>query len=171
MNKLLIVVDYQVDFVDGLLPCGEDGIAILPAIRAKIEAYRKSGGSVLFTFDTHRPEDYRGSVESALFPPHCMAGTPGHALYGGIEAGEGETLFKSTFGSLDLPGHPLVAAADAIELAGVATNVCVLHSAVILWNACPDKKLLLDPRCCASFDRKLHDEAIDIMRAFGVEII
>lgn len=51
MNRLLIVVDYQVDFVDGTLgfPGAE---ALAGPIAQRIQEYRENGDDVVFTFDT-----------------------------------------------------------------------------------------------------------------------
>ena len=52
-SKLLIVVDYQKDFVDGAL--GFAGAELLDLrIAAKIRAYHEAGDVVVFTYDTHR---------------------------------------------------------------------------------------------------------------------
>ena len=51
MKKLLLVVDYQKDFVDGAL--GFTGAEKLDGpIAAKIAAYRAAGDDVAFTLDT-----------------------------------------------------------------------------------------------------------------------
>ena len=52
MKKLLIVIDYQKDFVDGTL--GFPGAETLDdPIAQKIASYRSSGGDVAFTLGTH----------------------------------------------------------------------------------------------------------------------
>ncbi|MBQ9002292.1 MAG: isochorismatase family protein, partial [Eggerthellaceae bacterium] len=52
MKRLLIVVDYQNDFVDGAL--GFEGAELLDGpIASKIDEYREAGDSIFFTFDTH----------------------------------------------------------------------------------------------------------------------
>lgn len=52
MKKLLIVVDYQNDFVTGSL--GFEGArSIASALRQKIESYRSAGQDVVYTLDTH----------------------------------------------------------------------------------------------------------------------
>ena len=69
MKKLLIVVDYQNDFVDGAL--GFPGAEKLDDIIAgKIQDYRKNNQEVIFTLDTHRP-DYLETEEGRKLPvPH-----------------------------------------------------------------------------------------------------
>ena len=79
MNKLLIVVDMQNDFITGTLgsPQAE---AILPYVKAKVESYKQNGGDVVFTRDTHQ-EDYLTTREGELLPvAHCIEGTAGHMI-------------------------------------------------------------------------------------------
>ncbi len=64
MKRLLIVVDYQKDFVDGSL--GFDGAEKLDArIAEKIASYRATGDEVAFTFDTHH-RDYLKTQEGRV---------------------------------------------------------------------------------------------------------
>ena len=81
MKKLLLVVDYQTDFVAGAL--GFPGAERLDGpIAAKISAYRSAGDTVAFTLDTHG-ENYLQTLEGRNLPvPHCLRGTPGWMLYG-----------------------------------------------------------------------------------------
>ena len=81
--KALVVVDYQVDFVDGAL--GFPGAEKLEQIILdKIANCRSTGGQVIFTLDTHG-EDYLATQEGKRLPvPHCIRGTWGHALADGL---------------------------------------------------------------------------------------
>ena len=103
MKKALIVVDMQKDFVDGSLgtPAAQ---SIVPAVAEKIRAFR--GDALLVTLDTHGA-DYLQTLEGKKLPiPHCIKGTPGHALHSEIQAvlsGKPHTLVeKNTFGSFDV---------------------------------------------------------------------
>ena len=82
--KLLIVVDFQQDFVDGAL--GFEKARLLDdRIAEKITAYRKRGDAVLFTKDTHE-ENYPDTQEGKHLPViHCVKGTPGWELYGKVK--------------------------------------------------------------------------------------
>ena len=52
MKKLLVVVDYQKDFVDGAL--GFEGAELIAdVIKNKIETYLSNNDDVIFTLDTH----------------------------------------------------------------------------------------------------------------------
>ena len=77
-KKLLIVVDYQNDFVTGSL--GFPGaVDIEDSIAAKIETYRGYGeeGQVIFTMDTHG-KNYMETQEGNNLPvPHCIKSEAG----------------------------------------------------------------------------------------------
>ena len=61
MARILVVVDYQKDFVDGAL--GYHGAeSLLPGIRDQVEAFLAAGDPVYFTLDTHG-EDYLQTQE------------------------------------------------------------------------------------------------------------
>ena len=55
MKKLLIVVDMQNDFITGALGSSQ-AQQILSCVNAKIEDYRRSGGNIIFTRDTHHED-------------------------------------------------------------------------------------------------------------------
>ena len=48
MNKVLIVIDMQNDFIDGNLGTKE-AQAIVPAVKEKIKEYQKHGDNIIFT--------------------------------------------------------------------------------------------------------------------------
>lgn len=80
-KRCLIVVDYQKDFVDGSLGF-EKAVTLDHGIAEKIRLYHSRGDDVMFTLDTHN-DDYPTTQEGKNLPvPHCIAGTPGHRLFG-----------------------------------------------------------------------------------------
>ena len=108
MSKLLVVVDYQKDFVDGAL--GYPGAEALEGpLCDKVKAALADGWKVIFTRDTHAP-DYLDTREGRFLPvPHCIEGSEGWHLYGRLAefetAGSESIAFvdKPTFGSME-PG-------------------------------------------------------------------
>ena len=172
MKKLLIVVDYQNDFVTGSL--GFEGArSIASALRQKIESYRSAGQDVVYTLDTHG-EGYLQTQEGKRLPiSHCIKGSEGWKLSSEI-AGllQGCTSFcKGTFGSLELAKWLEGQAYDQIELCGVVTNICVLSNAVLLKAALPEAQLVVDARCVASNDDKANEEALDMLQSVQVEVV
>ena len=102
--KALVVVDYQVDFVNGAL--GFDGAELLePVILEKISQCRNDGGQVIFTLDTHG-ENYLDTAEGRKLPiVHCIDGTEGHRLYGKVADAvcEGDIVIKKpSFGFAEM---------------------------------------------------------------------
>jgi nicotinamidase/pyrazinamidase len=81
MNKLIVVVDTQYDFMlpDGALYVPEAEQIIVPGIRFLKALRPEETQAVLFTFDTHDPEVYAVSEEARQFPPHCVRGSQGWA--------------------------------------------------------------------------------------------
>ncbi len=78
-KRFVIVVDMQGDFVhaSGALPV-PDAEAIVAPMQDWLAALDpETTAGVLLTFDTHVPEVYAGSPESAQFPIHCVHDTPG----------------------------------------------------------------------------------------------
>ena len=81
MKELLVVIDYQNDFVNGAL--GFEGAEKLDGpIVEKIREYRRRGADVIFTRDTHR-ENYLETQEGRRLPVvHCIEGSHGHKIFG-----------------------------------------------------------------------------------------
>lgn len=171
MKKLLVVVDYQKDFVDGSL--GFAGAEALEGpIAQKISAYREAGEEVVFTMDTHG-EDYLDTQEGKLLPvPHCLKGTDGWNLYGRIEAlSEGCRRFeKKTFGSAALFHYLEENAFEQIELCGLVSSICVISNAVIAKAAQPETPVWVDAGCTAAADREMHEKALDVLENLQIRV-
>lgn len=172
MKKLLIVVDYQNDFVSGSLGF-EKAKTLEGGICNKIDSFKKSGGDILFTLDTHNP-DYLDTHEGRYLPvAHCVDGSNGHKLYGRVyEKSEGEKLIrKASFGSDTLFGFLKDNPYDEIEFVGVVTNICVISNAIVAQTALPEASIVIDASLCGSNDEVLHKKALDIMRNLHMEIV
>jgi len=171
MKKLLIVVDYQNDFVDGTL--GFPGAEKLhEPICAKIEEYIGRGDAVVFTKDTHRP-DYLETREGTHLPVvHCVRGTNGHALYGRLEElAKGCLVFeKYTFGSDRLFDYLRSSGFSEIELVGLVSNICVLTNAILAKTALPEADIIVDASCTDSYDKDLNDKTFDVLSGIQVRV-
>ena len=173
MKKLLLVVDYQVDFVDGAL--GFPGAEKLDGLIArKIAQYRSAGDDVAFTMDTHRA-NYLSTQEGRRLPiPHCIQDTAGWALYGetGRTATAGDvSIRKATFPSLELGNWLEEKEYDRVELVGLVSYMCVLSNAVVAKAALPEAEILIDAACTAGPDPALHEKCLDLMEALQMTVI
>ena len=172
VKKLLIVVDYQNDFVSGALGFPQ-AAALEENICAKITAYRCAGDQVVYTMDTHGP-NYPETQEGKKLPvPHCLEGTEGWQLYGRVRPLlEGCPMFrKPVFGSGELFAYLQKHPFSSIELAGVVSNICVISNAVLARTAQPEAEILVDAACTASHDPALHEKALDVMAGLQVSIL
>jgi nicotinamidase-related amidase len=174
MKKLLIVVDFQNDFVNGAL--GFSGAADTETgIVRKINEYRANEDEIVFTYDTHG-KDYLETQEGKNLPvPHCIEGTEGHGLYGrvaGLKADEDKVFLKNTFGSGELFEYLKTADRyESIELVGLVSNICVIANGVLAKTAQPETTVIVDTACTASFDEKLHNAALDVMKGLQIEVV
>lgn len=173
MKKILVVVDYQNDFVTGSLGF-DKAIALEKAICEKIEQYKQNGDEVVFTFDTHN-SDYLQTQEGKNLPvPHCFRNTEGWDLYGRVaqfcDAGD-KCFEKETFGSMELAAYLSQNRYDCIELIGVVSNICVISNAVLAKAALPEAEIIVDASCTASFDDTLNQKALDVMQGMQIKII
>lgn len=170
MNKLLIIIDYQKDFVDGSLGFPqakklENGIA------EKISEYEND--EIIYTLDTH-DDAYMDTAEGKNLPiPHCVKGTDGHELYGKIKEllKDKKGFEKNTFPSLELGKYLEGKNYDVIELCGLVSNICVISNAVIAKAACPNAKIIVDSSLTASADSDLHQKALDVMKGLHITVI
>ena len=174
MNRYLLVIDYQNDFVDGAL--GFPGAEKLDAkIAEKVRSYGK--GRVLFTRDTHF-DNYLSTREGKNLPVvHCIKDTPGWQVYGetarALAEVEAPGIDKLVFG-MDVT-DPATAAvlpenADEIELVGLVSNICVVSNAVVLQSKYPEATIIVDATCTDSFDKALHEKVLDVLEGFQVKV-
>lgn len=173
MKNLLVVVDYQKDFVDGSLgfekaPSLEDKIA------GKIKKYRENKDEVVFTLDTHG-ENYMKTQEGRKLPiSHCIKGTDGWKLYGKIQTLCDETtrcFEKPCFGSMDLAEYIRKNKYDKIEFIGLVSNICVISNAVLAKAALPEAEIIVDASCTASADESINEKALDVMEGLQISVV
>lgn len=176
MKKLLIVVDFQKDFVDGSLGFAkaED---LDERILQMIKKYLNDDYDIIFTFDTHK-DDYLKTEEGRHLPiEHCIKGTPGWEIYGKVGSFYKENIKrfkaieKGTFASLDLGNYLANSPYDIVELVGLVSNICVISNAIIVKAALPDARVIVDASCTASGDEELHKKCLDVMAALHIEVV
>ncbi len=172
MKRLLVVVDYQRDFVDGSLgfPKARE---LEPVICRKIREYEERGDEVVFTLDTHR-EDYEQTQEGKNLPVrHCVRGTKGWELYGQVkELARGHKWFmKNTFGSGEFYRYLTAQTYGQIEFVGLVSNICVISNAVLAKTAQPEAVIVVDAAGTASFDDQLNRAALDVMKGLHIHVV
>lgn len=182
MANLLIVIDAQEDFIRGSLGTPE-AQKIIPRLQAIVKEYMINGDTVIYTLDTHTRKDYKNSQEGRKLPvEHCIYGEFGHKIIEELEEvssryqnNDSYEILKSTFGSYELVEliaykfgsiDPLT-----IELCGVCTDICVVSNAIMLKNAFPEAKIVVDRNGCAGTTPENHEAALKVMKCCQIDVI
>jgi nicotinamidase/pyrazinamidase len=136
----LLVVDAQCGF-SSLCPRElpvPGGLEIVPAVNRLLEL---PWSRVDASQDWH-PPDHRSFLgqRDNLYPPHCVAGTPGADFLPGLHTERFHTIWRKGFNrdfeayavTAQHPGFPAVLRAGGIStvvVCGIATNICCFYAA------------------------------------------
>lgn len=177
-KNVLIAVDLQNDFVDGVLGTKEAQAIIQNASVKIMEATADENTMVIVTKDTHH-DNYMETEEGKNLPvPHCVKDTNGWQLNPQIEDAldaSAYTALKETFGAASLTkilnSAQKFYSIERIELIGLCTDICVLSNAVVAKTLVPNAHVVVDAACCAGVTPESHDTALNAMRAIQVEVV
>lgn len=181
-QDILVVVDMQNDFVSGVLG-GELQKGIVKNVCNKIKNAIANNQMIIFTQDTH-DYDYLNTNEGKHLPTeHCK-----HNSFGWQLIPEIEKLIKDYPKILKLSKYGFgLSVIDMtivlhhinkyyphkfnFEICGLVTNMCVLAVATSIQSTYIDSEITIDASCCASFDKELHEKALDIMEGLCINVI
>jgi nicotinamidase/pyrazinamidase len=155
--QALIVVDMQNGFLRHGNLASEDCLAVLPAVVAEVDAALAAGHHVIFTADTHEPED----LEFQIFPTHCIRGTQEADLAAELQVYLGRDgvhlLPKRRYSAMfetELEGLLHRYGITEVRICGVCTDICVLHTTSDLRNR--DVAVTVVANATATFDAPEH---------------
>lgn len=164
--KTLIVIDMQNDFITGSLGSSE-AVAIYGNVKRKIEEYKEKGQEIIFTRDTHT-ENYLSTAEGKSLPvKHCIKGTDGWQIVGGLMVQGAKIIDKPSFGFVGWGQYSF----EEIEIVGLCTDICVVSNALILKALFPEIKISVDSSCCAGVTPKTHNAALETMKMCQIEVL
>jgi nicotinamidase/pyrazinamidase len=128
-RRVVIVVDMLVCFCRRGALYSPRYDAIVPHLRELLREAESEGAHIVFLRDTHTADD----PEFAMFPPHCVAGTGENDIIPELQefAERGTVVDKATFSGFhktDLDAVLERLAPEVVEVAGVCTDICVLHT-------------------------------------------
>lgn len=170
MNKILIVIDMQNDFIYGPLGTPE-ARAIVPNVVKKVEEYNPE--DVYYTMDTHY-SDYLETLEGIKLPiKHCIYKTDGWRIINELPDKifkDDDPIEKFTFGVKDWIPY-LNDGFSEIEIVGVCTDICVVSNALILRAHFPNIKITVDASCCAGSTPEKHKAALEVMKSCQIDVI
>lgn len=183
--KILVVVDYQNDFVNGALGF-ENADKIDAGIAEKVRA--KDYDALVITYDTHK-EDYLKTREGIALPvEHCIYGTEGHNLFGETKKAVAEAqkekiglhILKETFATSPAEMVGIIndieryfgkdAKVDTVEFVGLVTNMCVLSNVICFQGAFPNAQMVVHANLVDSFNKDLHNKTLDVLEGMQVQV-
>lgn len=182
MKKALIIVDYQYDFVakDGQLSVGENARKIEKNIEIIVDEYIKNGDEIIVLLDTHKKSEWANHTENKNFCMHCEKNTKGHEIYGNVkkvfEYNKAVYIEKCSYTPNEKYIYDIIKTYEKIEICGVVTDICVLQTAILLYNLSVNASKNIDffiyKSACASFSEKRHINALNYMKnILGFKII
>ncbi|USS88433.1 cysteine hydrolase family protein [Fructilactobacillus hinvesii] len=180
-KKALLIIDYTNDFVadNGALTLGKPAQAAAPAIISLANDFVAHDQVVILPTDLHQKDDpYH--PETKLFPPHNLKDTWGREFYGDLQpwydahrndpnVGEMDKTRYSSFAGTDLDLQLRARGITELHLTGVATDICLLHTAVSAYNL--GYQLVIHPQATAGFSKENQAFALNhFQTALGARI-
>lgn len=171
MQRILVVVDMQNDFIDGALGTTE-AADIVGAVAKRVKEF---DGRVYFTRDTHGA-DYRSTREGRMLPvPHCIKNSYGWQISSEIDTSFAAGIIdKPTFGSSELVDvikeENERDTVESITVIGVCTDICVISNVMLLKAYFPETEIIVDAALCAGVSVKSHKTALSAMKMCQVTV-
>ncbi len=150
----LVIVDVQNDFLPGGSLAVPHGADVIAPLHAMIVAFQERQLPIFATRDWHPPNHCSFRDQGGLWPPHCVAGSPGADFLPGLglpaaaevisKATTAETDAYSGFANTDLAERLRWVDVRRLFVGGVATDYCVLNTVRDARAAGFDVVILLD---------------------------
>ncbi|HDJ50851.1 MAG TPA: cysteine hydrolase [Thermoprotei archaeon] len=168
-KKAVIIVDMIHDFVYGKFG-SKQAQSIVPKIKELLKRARESGALIVYTRDVHE----RNDPELAIWGEHAMKGTKGCEIIDELSPEEGDIIVeKRTYDSFyNTKLERILRERDVkdVYIVGVATDICVLHTAFGAFARGFNVHIVED--CVASISEEGHKWAIEYMsKIYGAKII
>ena len=169
MSDALIVVDMIHDFVDGKFG-SENAKKIVPRIKDLIEKARRKGVLIVYTRDSHKP----GDPELKIWGEHAMEGSKGSEVVEDLAPTQGDFVVSKTtydsFFNTELERILKDCGIKNVYIVGVATDICVLHTAFGAFARGFNVFIVKD--CVASINEEGHEWALKYMQTiYGAKIV
>lgn len=136
----LLIVDVQHDFLPGgALPVA-GGDEVVPALAELNARFVDAGLPVVASRDWHPAEHCSFRDSGGIWPPHCVAGSAGAEIAGGLALGSATRIVDkatqpdkeaySAFDGTDLAGWLRAHGVRRLFIGGLATDYCVKSTAL-----------------------------------------
>ncbi|HKT22109.1 MAG TPA: nicotinamidase [Nitrososphaerales archaeon] len=138
-SDALLVVDVQVDFCPGGALAVPKGDSIIPGLNRVISAFAGARLPIFFTRDWHPANHCSFKARGGIWPPHCVQGTAGAEVHGGLLMPKGSVLISkgddpdeeaySGFQGTDLAARLRELGVKDVYIGGLTIEYCVRTTA------------------------------------------
>ena len=172
MNKILIVVDAQEDFVRGALR-NEEAIKALPVLQEVVKYADSEEMHIFYTMDTHF-SNYAETQEGRRLPvEHCIRFSDGWQICKEVASKKPlnvDIISKPTFGSMRWQFEDAFKTAKEVWICGFCTDICVSANFQIVKACFPEVPITIIEDACAGVTPELHKAALDVMRSCQADV-
>ena len=174
MDKALLIIDVQNDFVSGSLGSEYAQNTVVPNIKNLISEFSRSNRFA--TLDTHDNDKYLETPEGKKLPvKHCIEDTEGHNIVKELNRyilnDSYHRIIKKTFGAKPIELYNDFLRYDEIHICGLCTDICVVSNVLILKAIFPEKTIIVHENCCGGTSKEAHDAAITVMKSCQIDIV
>ncbi len=189
-NRMLIIVDPQIDFTTGSLATAKGPESMDYLAKALDNGAWKNYSWIIVTQDAH-PANHCSFVEQGgVFPPHCVQGTEGMNVYpalqevltaltqnipdihymqkGDLFDKEEFSIFQNANSGDKLRKTIEGMAFEGIDICGIATDYCVYETTKDLMAFYPAKQIRIVTNCLAAVDDN-DTKLAELMAENGIE--
>ena len=167
MNPTIIVVDMLKDNFkkDAHFSITAEAVNIIPNIKRLLDHGRRRAWPIIFACDSFLEGDF---IFGGRMKPHSIRGTEGAEVIGDLTPLTTEMVLEkrrfSAFFKTDLDQTLRTSAVDTVVVAGIATHVCILMTAMEALSH--DFRSIIIEDCCAAHKKEVHRAALDLYRDF-----
>ena len=192
-NRLLIIVDPQIDFTTGSLATEKGPAAMDYLAKALNDGAWKNYSWIIVTQDAHPANHCSFGKGKDQFPPHCVQGTEGMNVYPALQKvlddlmqnnsglnihymQKGDLADKEEFSIFqnEHSGEKLRRTIEefehfeGVDICGIATDYCVFETTKDLLEFYPAKQVRIVTNCLAAVNDK-DTKLTDLMKEKGIE--
>ena len=191
-NRLLIIVDPQIDFTTGSLATAKGPAAMDFLAKALEQGAWKNYGWIIVTQDAHPENHCSFKEQGGVFPPHCVQGTEGMNVYPALQATldqlmangsniqihfmqKGDLADKEEFSIFQNERcgaklHDVIEREkfEGIDICGIATDYCVYETTKDLMAFYPAKQIRIVTNCLAAVDDN-DTKLAELMKENGIK--
>ena len=189
-NRMLIIVDPQIDFTTGSLATAKGPESMDYLAKALDKGAWKNYSWIIVTQDAH-PANHCSFVEQGgVFPPHCVQGTEGMNVYpalqevlnaltqnipdihymqkGDLAEKEEFSIFQNEKSGEKLSTIIKELGFEGIDVCGIATDYCVYETTKALMAFYPANQIRIVTNCLAAVDDN-DTKLADLMKENGIQ--